>query len=175
MGPRTYFCERVLPLAMVRLDPMTEADFAEFRPWMIADFARAGAAQGMWTEPESIAGATKEIESLLPKGLATPDHYLRIVRSDESSERVGTLWYARRSSAKGVEVFVYWIGIDEAHRRHGFASAVFTLLEEEARRLGASAIALHVFGDNLGARALYERLGFRPTNLRLSRPVGTSP
>ena len=159
---------------MVRLDPMTEEEFVAFRAWMVPEYARAGVEQGNWTASESIAEATKQFESLLTSGRTTPDHYLCIVRPDGGNERVGTVWYARRTSPKGAELFVYWVGIDEAFRRRGFASGVFTALEEEARRLDAATIALHVFGDNAAGRALYARLGFRPTNLRMARAVGAA-
>lgn len=32
--------------------------------------------------------------------------------------------------------------------------------------------ALHVFGHNVGAQALYAKLGFRPTNINLFKTVG---
>ncbi len=46
------------------------------------------------------------------------------------------------------------------------------------RRLGLSGIALHVFGHNAAGRALYDQLGFRPTNISLFKPIaaeGLSP
>jgi len=45
-------------------------------------------------------------------------------------------------------------------------------LEDEVRRLDLSGIALHVFGRNKGAQALYAKLGFQPTNISLFKPVG---
>lgn len=164
---------------MVRLDPMTSEEYDAFQAWMIPEYARSGVEQGTWSEAEAAGESAKQFASLLPKGRDTPDHFLRVVRADEVEGRVGTVWYARRPTPAGVELFVYWIGVDEAFRRRGFASAVFTALEREAQRLGATSIALHVFGKNTGARALYERLGFRATNLRMARPVvapsGTAP
>ena len=51
------------------------------------------------------------------------------------------------------------------------AARAFLALEEEVRRRGLSGIALHVFGHNDGARALYDKLGFRPTNISMFKPI----
>jgi len=40
-----------------------------------------------------------------------------------------------------------------------------------ARTLGLSGIALHVFGHNSGAQALYASLGYQITNLNLFKPL----
>jgi ribosomal protein S18 acetylase RimI-like enzyme len=37
--------------------------------------------------------------------------------------------------------------------------------------MGLAGIALHVFGHNQSARALYEKLGYAPTNLNLYKPL----
>ena len=57
-------------------------------------------------------------------------------------------------------------------QREGHAFRAFVDLEDEVRRLDLSGIALHVFGRNKGAQALYAKLGFQPTNISLFKPVG---
>lgn len=44
--------------------------------------------------------------------------------------------------------------------------------EDEVRKLGLFGIALHVFGHNNGAQALYAKLGYQPTNISLFKPIG---
>jgi ribosomal protein S18 acetylase RimI-like enzyme len=56
-------------------------------------------------------------------------------------------------------------------QREGHAFRAFLDLEAEVQRLGLSGIALHVFGHNTGAQALYAKLGFQPTNISLFKPV----
>ena len=43
--------------------------------------------------------------------------------------------------------------------------------EAEVRRLGLYGIGLHVFGHNSGARLLYERLGYRTTNINMFKSL----
>ena len=45
-------------------------------------------------------------------------------------------------------------------------------LEEEARRFGLTALALHVFGHNTAARALYEGIGYQITNINMRKDLG---
>ena len=52
------------------------------------------------------------------------------------------------------------VTVDEAARRKGLATAVMGALGRWGRERGASACLLQVSEDNVGALALYERLGF---------------
>ena len=64
----------------------------------------------------------------------------------------------------------FWLVFDEIHinnvalrpglRGHGLGTALMQRVFEEARRLGARRATLEVRASNLGARRLYERLGF---------------
>lgn len=150
-----------------RFDALVE----ELIPGYADDHVKAGT----WAREEAVVRAREEFGQLLPNGLDTPDHYFRTIAADDGTD-VGDLWYHRRAQGNRAELFVYWIGIDERHRRHGYAAAALSLLETEARRLGADRIALHVFGANAGARALYERLGYAPTNILMAKELApTAP
>ncbi len=158
---------------MVELVPMTSEELAKFLEASIPDYAKAHVRSGRWKESESIERSRAEHRQLLPRGVETPDHYLRTVRAGKLGERVGEVWYAFQRQEGWPQVFVYWIGIDEAHRRKGYASEAFARVEEEGRRLGATRIALHVFGDNDGARAFYAKLGYAETNVVMAKPLST--
>lgn len=155
---------------MVRLVPMTPAAFVGFRAWLIENYAAENVRTGGWPPEGSRERATRELDSLLAQGVSTPDQFVHELHSD-AGEHVGNLWFARRAMGSLTELFVYWIGIDAAFRRQGHAQSALSQVHEEARRLGATRVSLHVFGDNRGAIALYEGLGFRPTNLMMAWPV----
>jgi ribosomal protein S18 acetylase RimI-like enzyme len=70
--------------------------------------------------------------------------------------------------------YVYEVLVHPEHRRQGHARRAFMLLEQEVRQRGLAGIALHVFGHNAGARHLYERLGFRTTNINMLKAIGHS-
>ena len=57
------------------------------------------------------------------------------------------------------------------HQRRGYATEAFTALEADARSRGLSAIGLHVFGHNTGARAFYEKLRYEATHIHMFKRV----
>jgi ribosomal protein S18 acetylase RimI-like enzyme len=68
--------------------------------------------------------------------------------------------------------YVYDVLVCPEHQRLGHATRAFMLLEQEVRQRGMSGVALHVFGHNPGAKNLYEKLGFRATNINMFKAVG---
>jgi ribosomal protein S18 acetylase RimI-like enzyme len=149
---------------------MTPEEFRLFLDRSVPDYARSHVQAGRWKESEAVDRSRAEYAQLLPQGIDTPDNFLRTVQ-DERGARVGEVWFALRKQEGWPLMFVYWIGIDEAHRRKGYASEVLRVVEGEAKRLGAPRVALHVFGDNVAARALYEKLGYATTNVIMAKPV----
>jgi ribosomal protein S18 acetylase RimI-like enzyme len=67
---------------------------------------------------------------------------------------------------------VFDVSISQERQREGHAFRAFLALEAEVQKLGLSGIALHVFGGNTSAQALYAKLGFQPTNISLFKSVG---
>jgi ribosomal protein S18 acetylase RimI-like enzyme len=143
---------------------------SEFRPYIEAstrEYADDNVRAGRWTAAEAFAEAQKQIQGLLPAGNETPNHYLFHIVADPSDERVGMLWLAVEPRGG----FVYDLRIEDRFRRHGYAEAGMRLAEALAREKGADRISLHVFGDNAGARRLYDKLGYKETNVAMSKPL----
>jgi ribosomal protein S18 acetylase RimI-like enzyme len=155
------------------LRPMAQAEYAEWLKATIPAYAADKVASGQWSEDESLNRSTKEHEELLPQGLTTPDNFLYTIE-DSDGTPVGVLWFAVKSRFNSRVAYVYDVEIQPHQRRKGHAYQAFCALEQEVRRLGLSGIALHVFGHNTDAQALYTKLGFRPTNINLFKPVGAS-
>lgn len=160
---------------MVDLVPMTPEQYRAFIEVTVRGYADDHVRAGTWAAADALQNSRAELDRLLPKGTETPDHFLRTIVVGAPPQRVGTLWWALRREGTRLDLYVYWIGIDEAFRRRGFAAETFRALDGEARRAGASRLVLHVFGDNVGARALYEKIGFRATNVLMARTVGHEP
>lgn len=156
---------------MVRLEAMTEEECRAFLETLIPEYAQGHVRAGSWKASDADERSRAEVTHMLAQGVHTPDHYLRTIHDDRSGVRVGEVWYALQKQEGWPQLFVYWIGIGEDHRRKGYAQAVFPALEQEAQRLGARRVALHVFGDNTGAIALYEKVGFAPTNVLMAKNV----
>lgn len=156
--------------AMTVLAPMTDADFAIFRAAAVTGYAAEKVASGQWSPAQSLELSRKNFDELLPEGLNTVDHYLYCVL-DAQGQAVGTLWIAAKEQAGKRIAYIYDIEIRSEHRRRGHAARALGAAEDEARRLGLCGIGLHVFGHNTGARALYEALGYRTTNINMFKPL----
>jgi len=155
---------------MIELRPMTPEELRSFLDWSIPDYAEAHVKAGRWKESDALDRSRKEHDQLLPQGVDTPGTFLRTIH-DEEGTRVGEVWFTLQEQEGWPQVFVYWLGVGEPHRRKGYATEAFRQIEREAKRLGACRVALHVFGDNTAARALYEKLGYAATNVIMAKPV----
>ena len=152
------------------LHPMREREYAEWLEEAIRGYAADKVEAGQWREDTSLELSRNEFHELLPQGLQTPDNHLYTIVGPEL-EAVGVLWFAVKAKFAARIAYVYDVSVRPDHRRHGHALRAFHALEEEARRLGLSGIALHVFGHNKGAQELYAKLGFQPTNISLYKPI----
>jgi RimJ/RimL family protein N-acetyltransferase len=152
------------------LRPMSPMEFDAWQALAIPAYAADKVASGQWATDEALALSAQEHAELLPQGLQTPDHHLFTV-VDREATPVGTLWFMVQTKAGARIAYVYDIEIAPTHQRQGHATGAFIALEDEVRRLGLSGIALHVFGHNHAARALYAKLGYEPTNISLFKPL----
>ena len=150
--------------------PMSEAEYASWVNEAIPAYAKDKIQSGAWTESESLEKSKTELESLLPDGMNTKDNFLYSVVA-EDGERVGMLWFAVKERAKSRIAYVYNIEIESEHRRRGHAQRALQALEEEVQKMCLAGIALHVFGHNITAQALYTKLGYLPTNINMHKPV----
>ena len=146
---------------------------AEYEAWLaeaVSGYAADKVASGQWNQDESLDLARKEHEELLPQGLASTGNHLFKILAD-SGEMVGDLWFAEAMKFGLSIAYVYNVEIAEQHRRKGYAHQALQALEREVGALGLHGVALHVFGHNHAARALYAKLGYEPTNINLFKHV----
>ncbi len=148
----------------------------EFTPWCeqsIRDYAAEKVVSGLWSRETSEEQARAELARLLPDGLASDGNHLFTIE-DDAGQAVGTLWFAMQARFGLPIAYVYNVEIAPAYRRRGHARRAFDALEAEVSTLGLHGVALHVFGHNTAARALYESLGYEPTNINLFKLVRKS-
>ncbi|MDK2126076.1 GNAT family N-acetyltransferase [Parachitinimonas caeni] len=156
---------------MLKLKPMTEAEYAAYCDAALASYAESHVKGGRWTKEEAIEQAWAEHQQILPQGLQTPHHYLYTLFSDVHACNVGILWFADMTGTQNETAFVYDIEIKPEHRRHGFARMAFLEMEKQVKAIGLKYISLHVFAHNHGAVHLYEKLGYQPTNIRMRKAL----
>ena len=156
---------------MTTLRPMAEPEYAEFAAQAIPAYAADKVASGQWAAADALELSRKEHEELLPQGLRTPDNHLFTI-VDASGAPVGMLWFAVKTKFDARIAYVFDVEVWPERQREGHAYRAFVALDDEVRRLGLTGIALHVFGHNTGAQALYAKLGFQPTNISLFKALG---
>ena len=152
------------------LQPMSAAQHHAWRTDAIADYAAGKIAARQWRPADAQQLAQKEFEALLPHGIDTPDHFL-MTMVDAQQRAVGVLWFAIVQRLDQRVAYVYDVTVAQPYRRQGHAARAFLALQDDAKQRGLAGIALHVFGQNTGARAMYDKLGFAPTNLNLFKPL----
>ena len=152
------------------LRPISDAEFAAWTAHTIPAYAKDKVASGAWLEAEALEKSRAALEALLPAGKETKDNFLYSVVS-EYGERVGMLWFAVKERAGSRIAYIYNIEVHPEHQRKGHAQRALQALEQEVLRLGLAGIALHVFGHNTSAQALYSKQGYVATNINMFKAV----
>ncbi len=108
-------------------------------------------------------------EKLLPQGVNTKDHFLFVIETPEETQSIGVIWFFVDHDKTPPSGFIYDLIIYELYRRHGFGKQAMLALEDKARELGLTSLALHVFDDNTPAKALYMSLGYQVKSLNMKK------
>jgi RimJ/RimL family protein N-acetyltransferase len=156
---------------MVRLVPMNNTEYQAFLAFAVRDYADDKIAAGNWQAAEALEKSSQEFAKLLPNGVATPDHYLFNIEDDVLAQKVGIIWLARAAWSIKPLMFIYDLRIEEPYRRKGYGERAMRAAEEFTKSLGFDTLALHVFGFNHAARALYEKLGYEITNINMAKKL----
>ncbi len=153
----------------VALRPLREDEFPEWRESHLAWYASDLHDNGNMPEPAARAKAAKDMESVLPLGLATPGHVLLVVEA--CGGPVGSIWYAVREGEGSEHAYLFAIEIDPARRGQGLGRAAMEALEGEVRARGLHRLSLNVFGGNERARSLYRSLGFAESSVHMDKDL----
>ncbi len=152
---------------------MTDSEFAAFRARAIHDYAIDKVAAGEWPRERAEALAEEQTASLLPDGPSTDGMFIVIAEADGIGP-VGYAWLALKRPEQS-SAWIYDIAIDEEHRGKGYGRALLNGLEQVAQEHGLESIALNVFAGNEHARRIYERAGYKPTSIHMSKRLGEDP
>jgi ribosomal protein S18 acetylase RimI-like enzyme len=146
---------------------MTDEQYRGYREHAEESYARQMAESGELSWEDAVEKAAADYARLLPKGLSTPDQYLYAAYDDSS--QVGLLWLSLQTKSAGVEGFVYDVEVYPDFQRRGYGGQIMTAAESLVRDRGGLALALNVFGSNVGARSLYEQLGYETTSVQMRK------
>ena len=156
---------------MIRLEPMSDATYQAYLAVTVREYAEDMIKAGNWQPEEALERSTQDFQKLLPDRVATKDNYLYDIIDETLGLKVGMIWLARIMQGSKPVMFIYDFVIDEAQRRKGYGEQAMLAAEVQAKALGYDTIALHVFGHNHAARALYEKLGYEITNINMAKKL----
>lgn len=156
---------------MIRLVPMNGATYQAYLAVTVREYAEDRIKAGNWQPAEALERSAQEFRQYLPDGVATKDNYLYDIEDEALGIKVGMIWLGRIMQGTKPAMFIYDFVIDEAHRRTGYGEQAMLAAEVQAKALGYDTIALHVFGHNHAARALYEKLGYEITNINMAKKL----
>ncbi|MHB8113684.1 MAG: GNAT family N-acetyltransferase [Bellilinea sp.] len=156
---------------MIKLQSMSPAEFQVYLERSVAEYADDKVKAGNWSQEGALERSRQEFNKYLPQGLDTPANFLRTLIDPETETQVGMIWYAPLPGSTDSTWFIYDFYVNPEQRRHGYGAQALAALEDHARAQGIKAIALHVFGHNTIARALYEKMGYEITNINMVKRV----
>lgn len=147
----------------VEVVPMSGEEVAAFAEDSVAGYAASREAAGE-SPALALKTARASFDELIPAGRPGPGQHLFTVR--HGGERAGVLWIGMRWPA---QAWVYDVQVDEASRGHGLGAAAMVHAARLTRESGRQWLGLNVFGPNVHARSLYERLGYVVEEEHLAR------
>ncbi|WP_342598870.1 GNAT family N-acetyltransferase [Psychrobacillus sp. FSL H8-0483] len=151
---------------MIKLVLMNSDEYQKYITSAIKSYAEEKVLSGNWNQEESISKAEEEYTKLLPNGEKTESNFLYTILNDDKA--IGVIWLAQKSEKEG---FIYDINILEKYQGFGYAKEAMKQIENVGQKLGMIKIGLHVFGHNMVARGLYEKLGYQTTNVLMEKEI----
>ncbi len=156
---------------MTLLRPMRAEAYEAYLQAAISSYADDNVAAGRWPVDGAWERSRTDFQDSLPQGLATPNNYLFEIWAQSNGPIVGYLWFAEVTQHGLRSAYVYDLEVKPEHRHQGYAEAAFKALEVLVAKLGLSRIGLHVFGHNIGAQALYAKLGYGVTGINMAKAL----
>jgi ribosomal protein S18 acetylase RimI-like enzyme len=154
--------------AGIELVPL--ADYESRIAALFADYAQDLVHElGLW-HGEAEDRAARKLAELLPRGSRTDGMILRTVVAE--GVPVGWVWAGLPAPPRPGMGWLHNVEIDEGHRNRGYGRSVIAAIEAELVHRGVRRLGLNVHGSNVGARRLYQRLGYRLLAQQMTRQLG---
>jgi GNAT superfamily N-acetyltransferase len=157
--------------APLELRPMRPAELEEFMDQHVQDRGRNAAFALNLEQSYATSRARDEVNAMLKDGLATSNHFLYrpVLGSDRVA--VGWVWYSLEARGNQMHAILHELRILETHRRMGLGRKVLELVEDRARKSGASQIHAMAFTHNLRARELLQKSAYQPAQQLYTRKL----
>ena len=152
----------------MELKKMDLKDYEKYIVGTIKEYASEKVKAGTWPADEATKLAEEEYSRLLPDGLDTKENYFYTFNVEQNI--IGYLWLAK-NKVNPEDAFIYDFAVEPEFQNKGFGTQAMGEIFIAAKKLGFKKIGLHVFGKNERAIHVYNKLGFIPTDITMSRDL----
>ncbi|WP_211747422.1 GNAT family N-acetyltransferase [Paenibacillus sp. Marseille-Q4541] len=158
---------------MLGLLAMDKEQYEDFMAFTLVGYMKEKVKAGTWLPEHAEKRALEDMSKILPDGYHTENAYFyRVIdRMLPTPAVIGFIWFHIHRKNEFKEVFLYDISILDVYQGRGYGEKTMRLLEEEARRLQAVRIGLHVFGHNERALRLYHKMGFYSKSITMYKEL----
>lgn len=150
---------------------MTEIVFEEFKKKSQAEFATQLAEAESVNFDVALKNASDQFNKLVSEGLQTPDQFFFEVFEEKSGNSIGFVWLGIQQRLLRKVVSINEITIKAPYRNKGFGRALMNCVEQEAKKVKANRVRLHVFQRNKVAYNMYLNLGYVPTSIDMVKLI----
>ena len=154
---------------MIKFVKMSDEEFNIYMEKSIANYANQLITSGVCKKEDSLKMSQEAFNRFLPDGLHTKGHNVMNILDD--IEKIGYIWYGPKGNSNNEEAFIYDFLIYEDFRGEGYGKESLELVEKEAKKNNFNKISLHVFGHNKTAVGLYEKMGYEPFSINMSKDI----
>ena len=156
---------------MIKLVPMSNEEFDRWLTRSIQIYAQEKVRAGNWLTDDALERAQTTFDELLPEGVATQNQYFISIEDEALSDIVGLMWIGVDDQYPKPSVYINDLTIFEQYQRQGYGTQALIAMEAKALEMGIFRITLQVFGQNQAARGLYEKAGFKTTNVFMMKDL----
>ena len=159
---------------MIELVKMSKRELEAYLQFAIENYANEKVKSGNWSEEDSIQRSRESFADLLPNGVDTEDQFLFTIRDNDGGRNVGMIWvgwgkYGDQTSSPWIWDFLIY----EQYRGKGYGKEALNALDRELKERGQKKVSLQVFGHNTIAINLYQKSGYKITNIVMSKELDT--
>ena len=150
---------------------MTKCDFDHYISIAVNAYSIEKVKAGTWTEDEAYILSEEAFSKLLPNDVGTENQYLYSIFDIDENIKIGYLWLGISESLIGKTAFIFDFLIFEEFRGKGYGTQSMIALDDEAKKQKINKVSLHVFAHNKKAISLYEKSGFKNTDISMSKYI----
>lgn len=144
----------------IELQKLPESEFMEYKEHLVSRFTVDSVANGDWTEDEAKTVAELQLQSILPEGVATPNHFIFSVFHQKLNMTVGNVWIQIQKKGTVRKGILFDLTIFDMFKNKGFDKQTLQVSEEWLKAKQVKSLELSVYSTNPSARNLYLDFGF---------------